>query len=144
LESFSLSPEREKLTRASRFTTGELDPERCTPTFRIFTEVRFWLAYKVGATAYIWIMRTRAEVQHADPYSDLMGYWLGGTRRLRSIWFGWDANIELENASKKQRSFYVHDSRCSGTSASIGTSFPMRAARTIGGGPRVDVPMFRP
>jgi len=131
----------------ARFATGELDPERCTPTFRIFTEVRFWLAQKVGTIAYSRIMRTRAEIQHADPpepsrepndepgrshevldamhrrlartlqqlaartCADLVGYWLGGTRRLRSAWFGWSATIELDNAnaSKKQRSFHAHD-----------------------------------
>jgi len=131
----------------ARFTTGALDPERCTRTFRIFTEVRFWLAQKVGAMAYRRIMWTRAEVQHNDPpeppresndgparsegaldemrtrlattlqrlaartCADLVGYWLGGTRRLRLAWFGWTATVELENvsASKKQRSFHVHD-----------------------------------
>jgi hypothetical protein len=133
----------------ARFATGELDPERCTPTFRIFTEVRFWLAQKVGTRAYIRIMRTRVEARYADPpevqrepndepgrsyevlnamhrrlartlqhlaartCSDLVGYWLGGTRRLRSAWFGWTATIEIEienaSASKKQRSFHVHD-----------------------------------
>jgi hypothetical protein len=129
----------------ARFATGDLDPRRCTPTFRIFTEVRFWLAQKVGTRAYHRIMRTRAEVQHADSLevpresndgparseevldemrrrlartlhqlaartcSALVAYWLSGTHRLRLEWFGWTATIELENASKKQRSFHVHD-----------------------------------
>lgn len=131
----------------ARFATGELDPERCTPTFRVFTEVRFWLAQKVGAMAYRRIMQTRAEVQHAElpvpsrepnvehgrssevldamqrrlartlhqlaahTCADLVGYWLGGTRRLRSDWFGWNVTSEIENesASKKQRSFHAHD-----------------------------------
>jgi hypothetical protein len=130
-----------------RFETGEFASERCTPTFRIFTEVRFWLAQKVGAKAYSRIMRTRAEDQHADPpeppresndepgrshevldamhrrlartlqqlsartCADLVGYWLGGTRRLRSAWFGWTVITEVDNASasKKQRSFHAHD-----------------------------------
>lgn len=130
-----------------RFETGEFASERCTPTFRIFTEVRFWLAQKVGVMAYRRIMRTRAEIHHADPpqppresndgsvrsenaldemrrhlattlqqlatrtCSDLVGYWLGGTRRLRSAWFGWNVSSEIDNASasKKQRSFHAHD-----------------------------------
>jgi hypothetical protein len=131
----------------ARFATSELDPKRCTPTFRIFTEVRFWLAQKVGAGAYSRIMRTHVEGRYADPpegprasndepgrshevldamhrhlattlqqlaartCADLVGYWLGGTRRLRSAWFGWNVTSEIDNASasKKQRSFHVHD-----------------------------------
>lgn len=131
----------------ARFASGELDPRHCTPTFRIFTEVQFWLAQKVGKRAYNRIMWTRAEVPCADPpdvprepsdeplrseeirdemhrhlarslqqlaartCADLVGYWLSGTVRLRSTWFGWGATIAIENASasKKQRSFHMYD-----------------------------------
>ncbi|HET7503074.1 MAG TPA: hypothetical protein VFK02_18765 [Kofleriaceae bacterium] len=129
-----------------RFASGELDPRHCTPTFRIFTEVQFWLAQKVGKRAYKRIMWTRAEVPFTDPpdvprepgelvraegildeiherlarslqqlaartCADLVGYWLSGTLRQRSAWFGWAATTAIENtsASKKQRSFHMHD-----------------------------------
>jgi len=50
-----------------RFCTADLDPTRCTPTFRLFTEARFWLAQKVGRKAYLRIMSTRAAAHRADP-----------------------------------------------------------------------------
>jgi hypothetical protein len=130
-----------------RFRTADLDPTRCTPTFRLFTEVRFWLAQKVGLQAYRRIMLARAAPQIVDPpdpvtngdseprvapevlddigsrlvrtlrelnartCADLVGYWLIGTRRLRSAWFGWRNDGEVQNAapSKKKHSFHVHD-----------------------------------
>jgi hypothetical protein len=134
-----------------RFVEADIDPGQLHPgsrSFRLFTEVRFWLCQKVGREGYDGIMaaaaspeRTQSERDEAEEHAaalestidafgrelagvlsalrartcaDMVGYWLEGTRRLRRDWFGWRERGELSGMgaalSKKQRSFYVHDS----------------------------------
>lgn len=132
-----------------RFTTGDLDPNGLSPdsrSFRLFTEVRFWLAQKVGRRAYERIFATAraprppsnieareekspvrddaaesfgAEMASELPAfrdrtcSDIVGFWLEGTKQLRRFWFSWSDSGHLAadaaDLSKKQRSFYAHD-----------------------------------
>lgn len=51
----------------SRFAAGDLDPRRCTTTFQIFTEARFWLTQKVGVKAYNRLRRIHARAETAEP-----------------------------------------------------------------------------
>lgn len=130
-----------------RFQAMDLDPARLRPasrSFRLFTDVRFWLAQKVGNAGYRRILASQAAEQAADPdptdtkgslagsallqqfvdrlvgslsqlfertCSDIVLYWLHGTEKLRSSWFGWSSEPLPERLlrSKKQRSLHVHD-----------------------------------
>jgi hypothetical protein len=131
-----------------RFASADLDVSRIPPrsrSFRLFTEVRFWLAQRAGREGYHHLMAgarrlvppapddTQADAVNANAVSsafgdelagelpafrdrtctDLVGFWLAGTSRMRRDWFGWRATGELsgaaEHLSKRQRSIYSHD-----------------------------------
>lgn len=50
-----------------RFATVELHPDKCTPTFRLFTQPRFWLAQKVGRSGYLRLKHAQNGPKPSDP-----------------------------------------------------------------------------
>lgn len=132
-----------------RFAHGQLDPARIRPasrSFRLFTEVAYWLSQKTGAGYRPIMARLRAGLERrtepadrpaqAEPddgldeirehttrrwaatltelgrrtCSDLVGYWLHATHRMRRDWFGWrDRGAIPSGGSKTAHSKHAHD-----------------------------------
>lgn len=126
----------------ARFGDGDLNPGRLrtgSASFRLFTEVEFWLSQKVGGQAYRRIRAVRREERDVERLASapeqrtlagfgralgatlerlrdrtcaaLVEFWLFGTRALRSKWFGWDESGTVPEVSLKARSFHAADAQ---------------------------------
>lgn len=125
---------------ANAFATRNIDPAKLHPesrSFRLFTEVEFWLAQKVGTRAYQTIRNRRpppvddtpaepprrASDRHLERLAagcrqlvrrttpQLLTWWLVGTQRFRRACFEWEEDTldTPDGLSPKQRSFATAD-----------------------------------